>query len=83
MNTKDFRSIPSSAPKNVRLKAMNAALGGTGRCAAANLFGVTRQAIHKWMMRYKSGEEKANVSMYAEVRKNSPGSLKTSPKNHR
>ncbi|MDR1520393.1 MAG: transposase [Planctomycetota bacterium] len=38
---------------------MNAVLGGGGRCSVAKLFGVTRQAIHKWMTLYEAGGEKA------------------------
>ncbi|MDR3211787.1 MAG: IS630 family transposase [Planctomycetota bacterium] len=59
MRTKDFRSLPSSAQEDTRRKAVNAVLGGLGRCAAAKLFGVTRQAIHKWMGLYQSGGETA------------------------
>ena len=59
MYTKDFRSLPSAAQEDIRRKAVNAVLGGAGRCAVAKLFGVTRQAIRKWMLLYDAGGEKA------------------------
>jgi transposase len=59
MDIKDFRSLPSAAQEDIRRKAVNAVLGGGGRCSVAKLFGVTRQAIHKWMTLYEAGGEKA------------------------
>ena len=59
MDTQDFRSLPSAAQEDLRRKAVNAVLSGTGRCAAAKLFGVTRQAIRTWMVLYAAGGEKA------------------------
>lgn len=59
MDTTDFRRLPSVAQEDIRRKAVHAVLGGTRRCAAATLFGVTRQAIRKWMRLYEGGGEKA------------------------
>lgn len=55
MRTKDFRSLPPSAQEHVRGKAVEAVLAGMTQGQAAQLFGVSRQAVCKWIKLYGSG----------------------------
>lgn len=58
MKTKDARSIPSSAQEDLRKKAVQAVLGGMKQKDAAQLFGVTRHSVGKWMAIYQEEGEK-------------------------
>ncbi len=52
MKTFDARSLSSVAQEDLRRKAVKAVLDGT---EVAKLFGITRQAIGKWMKAYREG----------------------------
>lgn len=59
MKIKDARSLPSAAQEDIRLKVLKAIQGGKKQVEAAELFGVTRQAIGRWVKKYREGGEKA------------------------
>ena len=60
MNTRDARSLPAVAQEDLRRKAVRAvAHGGMTQENAAKLFGVTRQAVIKWLKKYREGGERA------------------------
>jgi transposase len=59
MKTKDARSLPSIAKEDIRRKVIKSILSGTKQVEAAQLFGVTRQAIGKWVKAYREGGYKA------------------------
>jgi transposase len=59
MKIKDARSLPSAAQEDIRLKVLKAIQGGKKQEEAAELFGVTRQAIGRWVKKYREGGEKA------------------------
>ncbi len=52
---KDARSLSTEAKEALRLRAVKAVLGGISQLSAASAFGVTRQAIGKWMKSYRQG----------------------------
>ena len=54
MKTKDFRSLPSAAQEDIRRKAVRAVLYGKKRGEAAELFGITRKAVEKWVAIYRT-----------------------------
>ena len=55
----DARSLPSIAQEDLRLKAIKAVLEGKKQVEVAELFGVTRQAVGKWVKKYREGGKKA------------------------
>jgi len=59
MKTRDARSLPSVAQEDLRKKAIKAVLGGKTQIEVAEIFGITRQAVGKWVKRYREGGEKA------------------------
>ena len=59
MKTQDARSLPAIAQEDLRRKAVNAVLDGKKQVEVANLFGITRQAVGKWMKAYREGGTKA------------------------
>ena len=59
MKIKDARSLPSAAQEDIRLKVLKAIQGGKKQVEAAELFGVTRQAVGRWVKKYREGGEKA------------------------
>ena len=59
MAAKDSRSLPPIAQEDLRGKAVRAIAGGMTQEEAAKLFGVTRQAIIKWLKKYREGGERA------------------------
>lgn len=59
MKIKDARSLPNVAQEDIRKKAVKAVNEGMTQVEAAKLFGVTRQAVGKWMKAYREGGEKA------------------------
>jgi len=59
MKTKDARSLPAIAQEDLRFKAVKAAVGGKKQVEVANIFGVTRQAVGKWVRAYREGGLKA------------------------
>ena len=62
MKQQDARSLSPLAQQAVRQRAVTTVLNGTSRAKAAELFGVSRQAIYNWMRAYHKGGQKALVS---------------------
>jgi transposase len=59
MKTKDARTLPPIAQEDLRTKAVKSVLSGMQQVQAAKLFGVTRQAIGKWVKAHREGGYKA------------------------
>ena len=59
MKTKDARSLPAVAQEDLRRKVIKSIWDGKKQVEAAKLFGVTRQAIGKWLKAYRKGGSKA------------------------
>jgi transposase len=55
----DARSLPTKAQEALRIKAVNDVVNGMKQVAAAKTFGITRQAVGKWMKAYREGGMKA------------------------
>ena len=55
MKTIDARSLPIVAQADLRKKAVNAVLNGAKQMEVAQLFGVTRQSVGKWVRAYREG----------------------------
>lgn len=53
MKITDARSLPPAAQADLRRKAVRAVTGGMSQVEAAQLFGVTRQAISGWLRTYR------------------------------
>ena len=53
MKIKDARSLPSVAQEDLRRKAIKAVQEGKTQDEAAQLFGVTRQTVGKWVKAYR------------------------------
>ena len=52
MKIKDVRSLPAIAQQDLRKRAVKAVLDGRKQVEVAEVFGVTRQAIWKWLQSY-------------------------------
>jgi len=59
MKKRDARSLPPEAQEFIRLRVVQAIVGGMKQVKAVGLFGVSRAAIGKWMARYRQGGLKA------------------------
>ena len=59
MQTKDARSLPAAAQQDIRRKAVKAVLNGRKQTEVAALFGVTRQAVGRWIEAYRLGGTQA------------------------
>lgn len=59
MKTKDARSLPPKAQEVIRIKAVEAVISGNKQVEIAQLFGITRQALGKWVKRYRENGSKA------------------------
>ncbi len=59
MKTSDVRSLSISAQETIRIKAVAAVMGGMKQVAVATVFGVTRQAVGRWVKAYRQGGEVA------------------------
>lgn len=58
MKHPDFRSLNSQVQETIRFKAMAALGAGRSQAEVAGIFGVSRQALHTWIVRRKqSGAE--------------------------
>lgn len=55
MKFKDARSLPAIAQEDLRRKAVKAVLDGKKQVEVAKLFGVTRQAVGKWVRAFRGG----------------------------
>jgi len=59
MKIQDARSLPSVAQEDLRRKVIRAVRDGKKQVEAAKLFGVTRQAVGKWVRKYREGGHRA------------------------
>jgi transposase len=59
MKTTDTRKLSISAQETIRIKAVAALMSGMTQVAAAKLFGVTRQAVGRWVKTFHQGGEAA------------------------
>lgn len=59
MKIKDARSLPSVAQEDLRQKAIRAVLGGKKQVEVAEILGVTRQAVGKWVSKFRQGGNKS------------------------
>jgi transposase len=59
MKTKDARSLPPKAQEAIRIKAVEAVISGKKQVEIAQLFGITRQALGKWVKAYRENGSKA------------------------
>jgi transposase len=59
METRDARSLPALAQQDLRNRAVKAVLDGRKQVEVAEVFGVTRQAIWKWLQSYREDGAKA------------------------
>lgn len=59
MKRDDARSLCPEAQEAIRLRAVQAIVGGMKQVEAVGVFGVSRAAIGKWMARYRQGGLKA------------------------
>jgi transposase len=58
MEIKDARSLPSIAQEDLRQKAIKAVMGGKKQVEVAEILNVTRQAVGKWVSKFRTeGEE--------------------------
>jgi len=55
MKIRDARTLPSIAQEDLRRKVIKAILEGKSQVEAAQIFGVTRQAVGKWVKKYREG----------------------------
>jgi transposase len=59
MKIRDARSLPPVAQEDLRQKVLGAVLDGRKQVEVAELFGVTRQAVGKWVKKYREGGKRA------------------------
>ena len=59
MEIRDARSLPPIAQEELRLRAIKAVIDGKKQVEVAEILGVTRQAVGKWVGRFRVGSEKA------------------------
>lgn len=59
MKTIDARKLSISAQETIRMKAVAAVIQGMKQVAAAQVCGVTRQAVGRWVKAYRQGGEAA------------------------
>jgi len=59
MKIRDARSLPSVAQEDLRSKVIRAVRNGKKQVEVAQLFGVTRQAVGKWVKKYREGGHRA------------------------
>ena len=55
MTDKDARSLPGAAQAALRTRAVQAVLDGLDQAEAARVFGVHRNAVNRWIKRYRQG----------------------------
>lgn len=76
MKIEDARKLPPKAQEDIRRKAVKACLDGRSKAEVAEIFGVTRQAVTKWVNSFENGGEKA---LKAKRRGRSKGGKKLLP----
>ena len=59
MTQRDFRSLTPQAQETIRFRAMAVLKQGHAQTEAARIFGVTRQAIHGWIVRQRDAGPQA------------------------
>lgn len=59
MKIRDARTLPAIAQEDLRRKVIKAILEGKTQVEAAQIFGVTRQAVGKWVKKYREGGVRA------------------------
>ena len=59
MKIRDARSLPPVAQEDIRQKAIRAVTDGKTQVEVAKIFGVTRQAVGKWIKKYNQGGNKS------------------------
>ena len=59
MKIKDARSLSPKAQEAIRIKAVEAVISGNKQVEISQLFGITRQALGKWVKAYKENGSKA------------------------
>lgn len=59
MKTRDARSLPAAAQEDLRIRVVKAVVGGKKQVEVAQIFGVTRQAVGRWVEAYRTGGIKA------------------------
>ena len=59
MKTKDARSLPQKAQETIRIKAVEAVISGKKQVEIAQHFGITCQALNKWVKAYQENASKA------------------------
>jgi transposase len=55
MADEDTRSLPGAAQAALRSRAVQAVLDGMTQAEAARVFGVHRNAVNRWIRRYREG----------------------------
>jgi transposase len=59
MKMRDARTLPSIAQEDLRRKVLRGVMEGKRQVEVAQLFGVTRQAVGKWVKKYREGGVRA------------------------
>jgi transposase len=59
MKIKDARSLPSIAQEDLRQKAVRAVSDGKTQVEVAKILGITRQAVGKWICKFRQGGDKS------------------------
>jgi transposase len=59
MRQKDARSISAEAQEALRLRTVDAVRSGMSKVEAAEIFGVNRGTVHRWMKEYREGGKRA------------------------
>jgi transposase len=59
MQVKDARSLPPVAQEDIRKKAVKAVIGGKKQVEVAKIFGVSRQAVGRWLKMFRQEGEKS------------------------
>jgi transposase len=59
MKIKDARSLPSIAQEDLRQKAVKAVSEGKTQVEVAKMLGITRQAVGKWISKFRQGGDKS------------------------
>lgn len=59
MKGRDARSLPAAAQEDLRRRVVTAVRGGMSQVEAARVFGVTRQAVGRWLGMWREEGSKA------------------------
>jgi transposase len=59
MKIKDARSLPAIAQEDLRQKAVKAVSEGKTQIEVAKMLGITRQAVGKWISKFRQGGDKS------------------------